>query len=208
MIEIPYMMALRIPAALDLLCFVKKLTVIGIIGNTQGVRSAAKPLKNDRKKISHMDFPSSSSSSCLSSFSTLSLLVGAVGVSVTDSMVSEIAVTLVVSSWFLVLSVSSPQSNTSHDRLNNNRQQYRQYHNTNIIQQEDVTSAAAKAKITDANGEPLAPFTSPNVEELFHKIKTAIGRRKETIKEKGVPFALAYSMISNLNGAIGLSVAS
>ena len=45
------------------------------------------------------------------------------------------------------------------------------------------------------------------VEELFHKIKTAIRRRKETIKEKGVPFALAYSMISNLNGAIGLSVA-
>ena len=45
------------------------------------------------------------------------------------------------------------------------------------------------------------------VEELFHNIKTAIGRRKETIKEKGVPFALAYSMISNLNGAIGLSVA-
>ena len=45
------------------------------------------------------------------------------------------------------------------------------------------------------------------VEELFHNIKTAISRRKETIKEKGVPFALAYSMISNLNGAIGLSIA-
>ena len=103
-------MALRIPAALDLLCLVKKLTVIGIIGNTHGVSSAAKPLKNDRKKISHMDFPSSS---CLSSFTTLSLLVGAVGVSVTDSMVSEIAVTLVVSSWLLVLSVSSPRSSIS-----------------------------------------------------------------------------------------------
>jgi hypothetical protein len=31
-IEIPYIMALRIPAALVLLCFVKKLTVMGIIG--------------------------------------------------------------------------------------------------------------------------------------------------------------------------------
>ena len=29
-----------------LLCFVKKLTVIGIIGNTQGVNKAAKPEKN------------------------------------------------------------------------------------------------------------------------------------------------------------------
>ena len=35
------------PCALDLLCLVKKLTVIGIIGNTQGVNKAAKPLKNE-----------------------------------------------------------------------------------------------------------------------------------------------------------------
>ena len=34
------------PLALVLLCFVKKDTVIGIIGNTQGVNKAAKPLKN------------------------------------------------------------------------------------------------------------------------------------------------------------------
>ena len=39
------MIALRIPAAFVLLCFVKKLTVIGIIGNTQGVKSANKPPK-------------------------------------------------------------------------------------------------------------------------------------------------------------------
>ena len=55
-------MAFRIPAALDLLCFVKKLTVIGIIGNTQGVSKAANPLKKDKMKMSHMDFPPSSSS--------------------------------------------------------------------------------------------------------------------------------------------------
>ena len=35
---------------------VKKLTVIGIIGNTQGVSSAANPLKNEIIKISHIDF--------------------------------------------------------------------------------------------------------------------------------------------------------
>ena len=33
------------------LCLVKKLTVIGIIGKTQGVKSAANPLTNDKKKI-------------------------------------------------------------------------------------------------------------------------------------------------------------
>jgi hypothetical protein len=36
-----------------LLCFVKKLTVIGIIGNTQGVNKAANPDKNAKKKIDH-----------------------------------------------------------------------------------------------------------------------------------------------------------
>ena len=39
------MMAFFIPFALVLLCLVKKLTVMGIIGNTQGVSSAAKPEK-------------------------------------------------------------------------------------------------------------------------------------------------------------------
>ncbi len=34
-----------------LLCFVKKLTVIGIIGNTHGVKSAAKPPKKLKIKI-------------------------------------------------------------------------------------------------------------------------------------------------------------
>ncbi len=44
-------MAFLIPAALFLLCLVKKLTVIGIIGNTQGVNNAAKPDKKAIKKI-------------------------------------------------------------------------------------------------------------------------------------------------------------
>ena len=39
------------PAALLFLCLVKKLTVIGIIGNTHGVNKAAKPEKNAIMKI-------------------------------------------------------------------------------------------------------------------------------------------------------------
>ena len=46
-------MAFLIPAALFLLCLVKKLTVIGIIGKTQGVNNAAKPDKKAIKKIAH-----------------------------------------------------------------------------------------------------------------------------------------------------------
>ena len=41
-------MAFFIPTALLLLCLVKKLTVMGIIGNTHGVNNAAKP---DKKAI-------------------------------------------------------------------------------------------------------------------------------------------------------------
>ena len=107
-----------------------------------------------------------------------------------------------------ILSVSSPAQNvTSHD----NRQlvnQYRQYHNTNIIQQEDVTSAAAKAKITDANGEPLAPFNSPNVEELFHKIiwldMVQVHLLAELINEKmGITISDAERKRIESGGSIG-----
>ena len=42
-------MAFLIPAAFVLLCFVKKLTVIGIIGNTHGVNKAANPPKKLKK---------------------------------------------------------------------------------------------------------------------------------------------------------------
>jgi len=43
--EAVYMNAFRIASPLVLLCFVKKLTVIGIIGNTQGVNNARRPPK-------------------------------------------------------------------------------------------------------------------------------------------------------------------
>ena len=45
------MTAFFIPATLFLLCLVKKLTVKGIIGKTQGVSKAAKPDKKAIKKI-------------------------------------------------------------------------------------------------------------------------------------------------------------
>jgi hypothetical protein len=41
---------------LVLLCFVKKLTVIGIIGKTQGVKSAANPEKKAIIKIENKPF--------------------------------------------------------------------------------------------------------------------------------------------------------
>ena len=47
------MIAFFIPATLFLLCLVKKLTVKGIIGKTQGVSRAAKPDKKAIKKIAH-----------------------------------------------------------------------------------------------------------------------------------------------------------
>jgi hypothetical protein len=45
-IENPYMRALRMPTFLLLALPVKKVTVIGIIGKTQGVKRATKPAKN------------------------------------------------------------------------------------------------------------------------------------------------------------------
>ena len=55
------MMAFLIPAALVLLVLVKKLTVIGMSGNTQGVKRAASPKPNPMRKINNN--PSSSFSS-------------------------------------------------------------------------------------------------------------------------------------------------
>ena len=51
MMETPYVNALTIPLALVGDLFVKNDTVIGIIGKTQGVRSATNPNKNPVKKI-------------------------------------------------------------------------------------------------------------------------------------------------------------
>ena len=50
-------MALRSPFALSSLPLVKKLTVSGIIGNTQGVSRASSPPMKPRKKIRHMELP-------------------------------------------------------------------------------------------------------------------------------------------------------
>ena len=49
-------MAFLIPCDLFLLCFVKKLTVIGIIGNTQGVNNAANPERKAIKNIASKPF--------------------------------------------------------------------------------------------------------------------------------------------------------
>ena len=63
MIDKPYIIALRIPAALFSLCLVKKLTVIRIIGNTQGVNKAKKPIPSEKNiKENNPLFISSSSS--------------------------------------------------------------------------------------------------------------------------------------------------
>ena len=55
MIETPYKTAFFFPSAFVLLCFVKKLTVIGIIGKTHGIIKAIKPLKNAPIKTNHND---------------------------------------------------------------------------------------------------------------------------------------------------------
>ena len=47
----PYIIAFLTPSALVLLCLVKKLTVIGIIGKIQGIKSAANPPRKAKKKI-------------------------------------------------------------------------------------------------------------------------------------------------------------
>ena len=63
-------MAFLIPLALVLLCLVKKLTVIGIIGNTQGVSKAAKP---DKKAIKKIVYKLESESADFRCFSTIVL---------------------------------------------------------------------------------------------------------------------------------------
>ena len=60
-------MAFLIPAALVLLVLVKKLTVIGMSGNTQGVKRAASPKPNPIRKINNNPSSSFSSSPSFSS---------------------------------------------------------------------------------------------------------------------------------------------
>ena len=52
------MSAFLIPLDLDLLCLVKKLTVMGIIGKTQGVSKAANPEKKAMKYYHTLTLPS------------------------------------------------------------------------------------------------------------------------------------------------------
>ena len=85
-------MAFLIPCALVLLCFVKKLTVIGIIGNTQGVNSAASPLAKDRKKITQIELLLSSS--FVLSF-LLSLFLTSLASAVSTAFVSALSITAV-----------------------------------------------------------------------------------------------------------------
>ena len=79
-------MAFRIPAPFDLLCLVKKLTVIGIIGNTQGVNKAAKPEKNAIMKIDQSPISSSESSE---------IELDCVGFSITFCVVTSVVSTII-----------------------------------------------------------------------------------------------------------------
>ena len=51
----PYNIASRLPWAFFSDLFRKKLTVMGIIGQTQGVNNAKKPPANPAKKINHKE---------------------------------------------------------------------------------------------------------------------------------------------------------
>jgi len=63
--------------------------------------------------------------------------------------------------------------------------------------------------------QPLGPIgrisqqieTLPRFKGVYQRITNNFGIDKAAIRKKGVSFALAYSIISNLNGAISLSVA-
>ena len=55
MIETPYNNAFKIPDVLDFDLLVKKVTVIGIIGNTQGVSNAIKPPPKPFKNMTHQE---------------------------------------------------------------------------------------------------------------------------------------------------------
>ena len=63
--------------------------------------------------------------------------------------------------------------------------------------------------------QPLGPIgrisqqieTLPRFKGMHNRLSNVFGIDKAAIRKKGVSFALAYSIISNLNGAISLSVA-
>ena len=73
MIDAPYVHASRIPFFLSLLRFKKKLTVIGIIGHTQGVNNANNP---PRKPVMNIYIQDMSSWPCSSPKACKSLITG------------------------------------------------------------------------------------------------------------------------------------
>src|SRR5690554_4451319 len=92
--------------ALVLLCFVKKLTVIGIIGKIQGVSNAVNPNKNATIKIVHNPFSSSflfCSSAALAL--TLASFLSEPTASIAVEVVSEVVV-LTISSKLMMGSIS------------------------------------------------------------------------------------------------------
>ena len=100
MMETPYKMAFFFPSAFVLLCFVKKLTVIGIIGKTHGVNNAANPPKKAKKKIDHNPFSSV--------FGDVVGVTSFVDFSVTAVTTADVSVLIVVVSVFTaVLDTSS-----------------------------------------------------------------------------------------------------
>ena len=91
MIETPYKIAFFFPSAFVLLCFVKKLTVIGIIGKTHGVNKAANPPKKAKKKIDHNPF-----SSVFGAVVAITSFVGFSLTTVATAVVSELTVVVSV----------------------------------------------------------------------------------------------------------------
>ena len=98
-------MEFRTPIALFLLCLVKKLTVMGIIGNTHGVSKAAKPPRKAKIKIDHKLFDFSDETG----FSTAVLLLFTSGVVVSNAvsaLVVSLCSTFKVSSTTLVIGIA------------------------------------------------------------------------------------------------------
>ena len=79
------MSAFRMPSARVLDCFVKKLTVMGIMGKTHGVSNAAKPKPNPRRNVQ------SRPSSPILGFVAFALVLSVAGVAtLTCAMVAEV----------------------------------------------------------------------------------------------------------------------
>ena len=92
-IETEYNKALRTPCDLVLLCFVKKLTFIGIIGKTHGVNKASAPPIKPAIKIAHHVFGVFTSVVSVSACLTFTL-DGSAGICVAVSITESVFITL------------------------------------------------------------------------------------------------------------------